>query len=426
MIEAYRPELEARMLELTSSVLAPASINAMVDAVTAQANATEAAAAPAGIACGFPGEASAFKSFASARRTHITTALATALPAAGPDQTVLAGTTVQFDATASRPDPGPGVPYSWSNGMTGERPVFRYDNPGTYVVTLTITVSGVAYRDSVTITVVPAPDEAFEESDGTVVIEAESYYTNDPHGSLVAWWEPGTSRAGYSGDAYMLADASTYTKFSTDFAAAAPELRYTILFRTPGTYRVWVRGFTDSADYDSVHTGLDSAARDESFATRFVANPAAYQWSVDTRAQGAQTVDVGTPGVHFFSLWIRESGQIIDKIIITQDDAFVPSGAGPAESPKVPISTGTSFVRGNANRDAVVDLSDGIAILLHLFAGGSSLSCEDAGDVNDDGTLGITDAIQLLDFLFRGGQGPRPPFPTAGLDPTADAYDCGG
>jgi hypothetical protein len=147
---------------------------------------------------------------------------------------------------------------------------------------------------------------------------------------------------------------------------------------------------------------------------------------VDTRALGPQTVDVDTPGVHFFSLWIRESGQIIDKIILTRDDAFVPSGAGPAESSRVPISTGTSFVRGNANRDAVVDLSDGIAILLYLFAGGSSLACEDAGDVNDDGTLGITDAIALLDFLFRGGQRPQPPFPTAGLDPTADGYDCGG
>jgi len=46
--------------------------------------------------------------------------------------------------------------------------------------------------------------------------------------------------------------------------------------------------------------------------------------------------------------------------------------------------------------------------------------------VNDDGTLTITDPIQLLDFLFRGGQRPSAPFPTAGLDPTPDGYDCGG
>lgn len=81
------------------------------------------------------------------------------------------------------------------------------------------------------------------------------------------------------------------------------------------------------------------------------------------------------------------------------------------------------FLRGDANGDLSLDLSDAVKTLLHLFAGGD-LSCPDAADVDDDGALRISDPIALLDFLFRGGGPPPPPFPSPGEDPTADALGC--
>ena len=83
------------------------------------------------------------------------------------------------------------------------------------------------------------------------------------------------------------------------------------------------------------------------------------------------------------------------------------------------------FIRGDANDDTLVDLSDAVTTLNHLFLnGGEGTFCADAGDANDDGTLNITDPIQILNYLFLGGTVPRPPFPEPGIDPTADALRC--
>jgi PKD repeat protein len=422
-LKAYRPEFDARLLELTNTLLLPANINALVDGVLGQANVTEASQAPAGVACSFSGDASAFKNFASARHADVNSRLSAVLANAGPDQSVIAGSTVQFDARASRPDPGPGATYAWSNGMAGDFPTFVYATPGTYVVTLTITVSGVPYRDSVTITVVAAPSEAFQESAGRVVFEAENFYLNDRHGAADAWWDDATAIAGYSGAAYMEAMDTAYTKYSSNFGSIAPELRFAVLFQNPGSYRVWIRALSGNTDYDSCHVGLDGSERDESYAQRFTVDADTFLWSVDTREQGVQVVDVPAPGVHFFSIWIRESGQIVDKVVLTTDAAFTPSGAGPAQSQLVPITQ--SFVRGDANGDGAIDLSDGLAILFFLFAGGSALECEDHGDADDNGSLAVTDALRILNYLFRGGPAPLAPFPAAGRDGTADQYECG-
>lgn len=87
-------------------------------------------------------------------------------------------------------------------------------------------------------------------------------------------------------------------------------------------------------------------------------------------------------------------------------------------------SASGAFVRGDANGDLAVDISDPLATLLYLF-GGRALSCLDAADHDDDGVVSVTDAIGTLEFLFRDGPVPRPPYPSLGFDPTADALTCG-
>lgn len=84
---------------------------------------------------------------------------------------------------------------------------------------------------------------------------------------------------------------------------------------------------------------------------------------------------------------------------------------------------GKEFIRGDSNRDSVVDISDAIKILLYLFRG-DELSCLDAADVNDDGSIDISDATYLLSYLFRGGPMPSLPYSEAGVDPTLDELIC--
>jgi len=82
------------------------------------------------------------------------------------------------------------------------------------------------------------------------------------------------------------------------------------------------------------------------------------------------------------------------------------------------------FIRGDANGDARVDLSDGVA-LLQITLGGDPSGCADAYDYNDDGQVNFADAISALHGAF--GNGPLPPAPghiDCGGDPTEDNLDC--
>jgi len=84
-----------------------------------------------------------------------------------------------------------------------------------------------------------------------------------------------------------------------------------------------------------------------------------------------------------------------------------------------------SFVRGDANDDGVVNLSDPIRILSMLFQGGGNLYCEDSADANDDGEINLTDPILILRTLFDGNVGGiSAPYPYRGFDPTSDEMHC--
>ena len=83
-----------------------------------------------------------------------------------------------------------------------------------------------------------------------------------------------------------------------------------------------------------------------------------------------------------------------------------------------------NFIRGDADLNGTVNLTDVIVMLAHLFRGGPALGCEDAADSDDSGTINLTDAIFTLRSLFQGG-GPLPaPYPESGFDPTPDGLPC--
>ncbi len=83
------------------------------------------------------------------------------------------------------------------------------------------------------------------------------------------------------------------------------------------------------------------------------------------------------------------------------------------------------FLRGDADNDERVDISDAVFLLQGLFGGtATELRCLDAADTNDDGRLNMTDPVFLCDALFRGGPAiPRPRL-QAGPDSTADELGC--
>jgi hypothetical protein len=82
------------------------------------------------------------------------------------------------------------------------------------------------------------------------------------------------------------------------------------------------------------------------------------------------------------------------------------------------------FIRGDANFDAILDVSDAIFSLAYQFLGGPAPVCQDAADSDDDGRYTLTDAVLVLQHLFLGGAPPPAPFPEPGEDPSDDSLDC--
>lgn len=82
-----------------------------------------------------------------------------------------------------------------------------------------------------------------------------------------------------------------------------------------------------------------------------------------------------------------------------------------------PEGASHEFIRGDANDDGKVDVSDSIYSLMYLFGGGDAPPCLAAADSNDDAQVDISDPIFTLGFLFHGTAAPPAPYPGAGEDP---------
>jgi hypothetical protein len=77
------------------------------------------------------------------------------------------------------------------------------------------------------------------------------------------------------------------------------------------------------------------------------------------------------------------------------------------------------YVRGDSNIDGLIDLSDALKVLFHLFAG-AALRCEDAADADNNELLEVTDAVRILSFLFQRGAPPPAPYPLPGRESDAE------
>jgi hypothetical protein len=82
------------------------------------------------------------------------------------------------------------------------------------------------------------------------------------------------------------------------------------------------------------------------------------------------------------------------------------------------------FLRGDANSDGDVNITDALFVLRFLFGSDSAPGCRKSADANDNGKLSLTDAALLLIHVFAAGAAPEDPFPNCGTDPTPDTLTC--
>jgi hypothetical protein len=173
--------------------------------------------------------------------------------------------------------------------------------------------------------------------DGIVSMEAEKFDKNTPQGGHT--WDFITSPAGFSGAGAMQAMPNTGAgpNAAADYLANSPRLDFKVIFEKAGTHYIWVRAYAPdeaaqpSGNNDSLHAGLNNQAIATS--DRISGFGASYTWT-NTAYQDPERImfDVPSAGPHTVNIWMREDGAIVDKIVLTTNPNYTPTGNGPPES----------------------------------------------------------------------------------------------
>jgi len=141
-------------------------------------------------------------------------------------------------------------------------------------------------------------------------------------------WLTQTVLAGYVGTGYLNAVPDTDLQFTTSYTTTSPELQYTLYFTNTGVYTVWLRGYAPNAAGDSVYVGLDN--QPVITLTGFL--PRVWSWSQAASPSGIATVEITEPGLYTLNVWRREDGFRLDRIVLTTDNSYIPTGNGPPEN----------------------------------------------------------------------------------------------
>ena len=242
--------------------------------------------------------------------------------------------TVDFTDTSTDSD-GSIVSWDWDfgdgNTSTAQNPSHAYAGYGVYTVSLTVTDDAGATGNTSQSVNVPDPnaDGAFIESDGIVVFETENYTSRVERGDHM--WIESTDNAGFSGTTAMQSDPDDGGRIWNNPENTSPELIFDIDFSTTGTYYVWHRLWGVNKQGNKTYAGLNGDASDRPLMTNSFGE---WIW-VNVRSGGElETVEVTSAGVQTAHVWMADDGVYIDKMVMTTDPDFVPTGIGPDESPR--------------------------------------------------------------------------------------------
>ncbi len=171
--------------------------------------------------------------------------------------------------------------------------------------------------------------------DGIVSMEAENFDNNIPQGNHT--WELITDTAGFSGTGALRSMPDGGTNNNTGYITDSPRLDYEVNFAKKGTHYVWVRSYRTGGNDDSLHAGLDGQENTTANRIQCAGPDNSWNWSNGTMdAPRRATIEVPSAGVQTFNIWMREDGSRIDKILLTTNPDYVPTGTGPIESSRGP------------------------------------------------------------------------------------------
>jgi hypothetical protein len=165
-----------------------------------------------------------------------------------------------------------------------------------------------------------------EDTSGSALaaLEAEHFQQSEKSGNH--HWAP-DFRPGFSGNAAMRALPNSGI---SDGTAESPWLSYHVDFNSSGTFYIWVRGYATGVGNDSVRVAIDDTGY-ETASTIQLPSHNNWVWSNHTTDGRISTLDIDPAGIHTLNIWMHEDGFRLDKIVLTDQPDYVPSGMGPTE-----------------------------------------------------------------------------------------------
>jgi hypothetical protein len=190
---------------------------------------------------------------------------------------------------------------------------------------------------SAIVTISPSDTSYQQDANGLVSMEAEHFHDSVSQGGQ-GW--VAVQESGSSGVGAMEAIPNYGNTNDTNYVQNSPRLDFKVNFLQAGVHYVWIRGIGNSSKDDSLHIGLDGEAINTS--DRIHKFKSSWTWSNSTMDRVKATLNIPSPGLHTLNLWMREDGMIVDKIVLTTDSSYSPSGTGPAESSNTGDTSGSN------------------------------------------------------------------------------------
>ena len=170
-----------------------------------------------------------------------------------------------------------------------------------------------------------------QTTDGLVSMEAEHLNSQKADGQTYIWAP--TAGASYAGGQALQAFPEDSIRYEYTSLGNSARADYQIRFVQAGTYHVWVRALGPNGSSDSVHVGLNGTVVASGASLSDYQPWGSLKWATLQNGTTTRiTVQVPSAGLHTVNLWMRESGTIVDKIVLTRNSAWVPSGNGPEET----------------------------------------------------------------------------------------------
>ena len=230
--------------------------------------------------------------------------------------------------TGSSDSDGSITSYEWSEGgvtlATSSLPYVTL-SVGVHNITLTVTDDdGATNTDNVIITINAGTSTSgnFQQDSGTnglVSMEAEDFTSKTAGaGSFTGmnWTQYSESNA--SGNAYMMVPDNGNKNGST--STSSPILTFEVDFVKTGTHYLWVRQKSSNHSDNSISPRLGSTLISE---WNMPISSTSWVWS-----KLSNSFTVGSVGTQSFHVYMREDGTPIDKIILTSNNGYIPSGKG--------------------------------------------------------------------------------------------------